>query len=194
MTKILCLHGYSQDSEIFRKQIGALRRACGKSTIFVFIDGPFKASDCDPTQNGFAFWNPKLSPEELFKNIDVSLSYIQDFITKNGPFDGAIGFSQGSTVITLFQKKYDFKFKFALCFSASKTVSAISSDWFTEKINTKCLHICGSNDEICPATISQDYMLKAYTDIEIYLHKGGHGVPLDKESKTKFKNFINTNC
>ena len=187
MTRILCLHGYTQDGDTLRRQIGALRKCFNKSTEFVFIEAPYKASDVDPTKSGLAFWHPS---GDLMEDIRGSVKYIHDYIRENGPFDGVLGFSQGSSVITIYQSFYNVSFKFALVFSASRIVSELTLNQLNHKIKTPCLHVCGENDDVCSTMISTNYMEHAYTDIKIYKHKGGHGIPLDKDSKILLKNFI----
>ena len=39
--KILCLHGYMQNADVFRKRTGALRRALKSTCEFVFLDAPY---------------------------------------------------------------------------------------------------------------------------------------------------------
>ncbi|KAA1476507.1 FSH1-domain-containing protein [Dentipellis sp. KUC8613] len=38
--RILMLHGYTQNADIFRKRLSALRKTCGKAIEFVFVDAP----------------------------------------------------------------------------------------------------------------------------------------------------------
>ena len=38
--RILCIHGYRQNSASFRQKLGAFRKACGKRAEYVFIDAP----------------------------------------------------------------------------------------------------------------------------------------------------------
>ena len=185
--RILCLHGYTQDGSILRAKMGALRKAFNKQTEFIYLNAPFKAMDENGVQNGFAFWNPK---GDILNDIEASLTYIHDFIQSNPPFDGVIGFSQGSSIITLYQFKYKHAFKFAIVISASKSVSALTINKEPCKIKSPCLHICGDNDDICSATTSSAYMTTYYDDISFLKHGGGHGMPLDKESKLNIKAFI----
>ena len=179
--RLLCLHGYSMDGDLLRRKLGALRKAFNKDYEFIFINGPFKAEE-----TGLAFWRPN---GNVASDIDQSLVYIHDYIQNHGPFDGVIGFSQGSSVITLYQSKYNVQFKVAVTISASQIVSKLTMDTLNT-INTPCLHICGVNDDICPSELSLQYMTRAYSKLTVYKHNGAHGIPLDKESKLYFKQFI----
>ncbi|EFJ40066.1 hypothetical protein VOLCADRAFT_121759 [Volvox carteri f. nagariensis] len=41
--KLLCLHGYMQNAEIFRSRLGSMRKALKSRVEFVFVDAPFEA-------------------------------------------------------------------------------------------------------------------------------------------------------
>lgn len=41
--RILCLHGYLQDSDGFRTKIGSMRKALKSRAEFVFVDAPYTA-------------------------------------------------------------------------------------------------------------------------------------------------------
>eukprot|EP00835_Amoeboradix_gromovi_P005193 NODE_465_length_8145_cov_0.434999.p4 type:complete len:191 gc:universal NODE_465_length_8145_cov_0.434999:210-782(+) len=186
MARILCLHGYTQDGEALRKQIGALRKSFRKDVEFVFINAPLEVKERDPNKSGLAFWHPD---GDVLKDVYDSLNFVKDFVERNGPFNGVLGFSQGSSVITLYQSHFQCNFEFALVFSASKIVSQLTSNQLNA-IDTPCLHVCGDTDYICPPSISSDYMKRAYKNISVYNHLGGHGIPLNKESKQILTEFI----
>ncbi|GFR40415.1 hypothetical protein Agub_g989, partial [Astrephomene gubernaculifera] len=51
--KLLCLHGYMQNAEIFRSRLGSMRKALKSRVEFVFVDAPFEAQglpDEDPDE------------------------------------------------------------------------------------------------------------------------------------------------
>ena len=41
--RILCLHGYLQNAEVFRSRLGSMRKALKSRAEFIFIDGPHLA-------------------------------------------------------------------------------------------------------------------------------------------------------
>ena len=43
----MCLHGYRQNSKIFREKIGGLRKALKKHAEFVFISAPNRLPESD---------------------------------------------------------------------------------------------------------------------------------------------------
>ncbi|KAF8912681.1 FSH1-domain-containing protein [Mucidula mucida] len=120
---ILVLHGYSQNAAIFSKRIGALRKQCGKSVDFVFLDGPivlqpvdlFGASSSNETSTegrlaelgaseAGATDDPALKPRGWYKanhdktkaiGLEDSLVLLRETL-KERKFDGVFGFSQGA--------------------------------------------------------------------------------------------------
>ena len=65
--RILCLHGYEQSKESFRKKTGALRRA-GKTHVaeFVFLDAPHESLPRDDSNSseGKAWYLPAISKDK----------------------------------------------------------------------------------------------------------------------------------
>ncbi|KAG2015343.1 hypothetical protein CC2G_008623 [Coprinopsis cinerea AmutBmut pab1-1] len=123
---VLVLHGYSQNSTIFSKRIGALRKECGKKVDFVFIDAPhilqpadlvFNSSRLeelglraevqaneaamadDPTLTPRAWWKP--NPERTkATGIEESIMSVREVLMSR-KFDGVFGFSQGAAFAAL---------------------------------------------------------------------------------------------
>eukprot|EP00944_MAST-04C_sp_MAST-4C-sp1_P009254 g9254.t1 len=124
-TRILCLHGYEQSKESFRKKTGALRRA-GKSHVaeFVFLDAPHESLPRDDSNSseGKAWYLPAISKDKKSSSTffeddsqgassggsrswnlpldestwTCSLAHIGKCFKEQGPFDGILGFSQGA--------------------------------------------------------------------------------------------------
>jgi hypothetical protein len=124
--RVLCLHGYEQNTESFRKKTGSLRRA-GKKHVeeFYFLQGPHKAlqrdgADAGETPEAYAWYLPQQSdaggnaffeddsqPQESSRSWSLpldcdtwnaSLGYIGKCFQDHGPFDGVLGFSQGAAM------------------------------------------------------------------------------------------------
>ncbi|GAX85192.1 hypothetical protein CEUSTIGMA_g12610.t1 [Chlamydomonas eustigma] len=62
--KLLCLHGYLQNSEVFRSRIGSVRKALKSRLEFEFVEGPYEAT--------FGRGISNTSSEETSENIDTS--------------------------------------------------------------------------------------------------------------------------
>mmetsp|Transcript_2147 Transcript_2147/g.3779 ORF Transcript_2147/g.3779 Transcript_2147/m.3779 type:complete len:237 (+) Transcript_2147:157-867(+) len=129
--RILCLHGYLQTAEVFRKRTGALRRALEKSNKsktpsqdpiqLLYLDAPLLVpdpnhSDDDKNNNnntastrlytpgGRSWWfaHGEQNGNSLeYQYWNETLTYIRSFCELNQPIHGILGFSQGATVAAL---------------------------------------------------------------------------------------------
>ena len=52
---MLCLHGFTQNADVFRKRTGAIRKALKSKVDFVFVDGPHSAAGAFPDAERRAF-------------------------------------------------------------------------------------------------------------------------------------------
>ncbi|CEL10308.1 hypothetical protein ASPCAL13429 [Aspergillus calidoustus] len=96
--RILCLHGAGSSGAILERQMSNLRRELDPSFELVFVDGPFECGrgpGVSQYQTGPFFSHTQgYSPA----NMAQALSYLEDILEDEGPFDGIFGFSQGSAV------------------------------------------------------------------------------------------------
>lgn len=101
--KILFLHGYAQNSTIFKSKTGVLRKALGNIGFECFFPNGLLVVQTDnnlPIDKTFGedslrcWW--KASDDRLvYDGLDDTLSYLEKLSIENGPFDGIFGFSQG---------------------------------------------------------------------------------------------------
>lgn len=112
--KILCIHGYRQNAEVFKQKTGSFRKMVHKWAEFTFITAPHKVlyvSDLetdkvdvqqspDAEQYGW-FFN---RDDHTFRGIrkggpaigfEESIAVVEETFNTHGPFDGILGFSQG---------------------------------------------------------------------------------------------------
>ncbi|CAF0783637.1 unnamed protein product [Didymodactylos carnosus] len=129
--RILCLHGYRQNSTIFREKTGSLRKLLKKHADLIYIDAPHlipettaelvestnsEAANSEEhnhqqvdrsNQRGwwFSTSNQTYDPLKLTdcdKGFQESIEYVTNFIqSQTEPFDGILGFSQGASFVTL---------------------------------------------------------------------------------------------
>ncbi|KAG2055547.1 FSH1-domain-containing protein [Suillus hirtellus] len=122
-TKVLMLHGHSQNASIFSKRLGALRKSMGKGIEMVFIDGPIvllpvdlngassaasfaalgaseaNATSSDPLTTPRAWW--KTNPEKTIAHgLEESILLLRDILQRDR-YDGVFGFSQGAAMAAL---------------------------------------------------------------------------------------------
>jgi len=119
--KVLVLHGYSQNANIFGKRIAALRKSFGKDLELVFVDAPHVLEPVDLTGHGTsldalgaheastASEDPALKPRGWWRSdvtrmrtdgLEESLAFLRD-ILRTQRFEGVLGFSQGAALAAL---------------------------------------------------------------------------------------------
>ncbi|KAJ5115818.1 hypothetical protein N7456_000166 [Penicillium angulare] len=97
--RILCLHGYGTNSEVLEYQISGLRKAADLSWDFHYQSGEVVCSAAPGIESVFP--GPFYCYTREFDPEGVSTSYavLDKTIEENGPFEGALGFSQGAATI-----------------------------------------------------------------------------------------------
>ncbi|KAG2497705.1 hypothetical protein HYH03_004442 [Edaphochlamys debaryana] len=112
--KLLCLHGYLQNAEVFRSRIGSLRKGLKSRVEFVFVDGPFEAQGLPGDEEevgggagGRSWWQwtdsgPAGRPSKAasYTGWDVARTALVAALREHQP-DGLLGFSQGATAAAL---------------------------------------------------------------------------------------------
>jgi len=113
------LHGYAQNAVVFYKRLGAIRRACGKTIDFVFVDAPLVLQPADlaifdsKALNAEEATPQSKSPEDTPRGwwkadpdrskavgLEESLLALKDVLMKD-TYDGVFGFSQGAGMAAL---------------------------------------------------------------------------------------------
>lgn len=211
--KILVLHGYRQNAEIFKQRTGSLRKMINKWAEFTYITAPHKVllvddindiqkgDPLDEEQYGWFFNRENLINRGVLKGgpaqgFEESVKLIENTFEKDGPFDGILGFSQGACFLGLLcdlqQRGLLNKhvvFNFAILISGFKSNSLVHLKYYKEKIDIPTLHVFGENDEIIPTEFSED-LSECFTDPNIIRHPGGHFVPASSAQKEGYTTFI----
>lgn len=113
--RVLCLPGYQQSPEAFRKKTGALRSHVKKLVDFEWVAAPLKVPPYSRTTNPeghdidviekvsswYDFNQFYAGKSSSYYGIDESLRYIDHLFATKGPFDGVLGFSQGAAMTVL---------------------------------------------------------------------------------------------
>lgn len=124
--RVLCLHGYVQNGEIFRQKTGSIRKVL-KSCHFVYVDAPHSAAeaafsnaseyDADAGSTTGASVGPRgwwhaaengnrgatqefVRPgqSQRYAGWEESLAFVREAAEELGPFHGVLAFSQGCAV------------------------------------------------------------------------------------------------
>ncbi|KAI9093679.1 hypothetical protein K1719_027128 [Acacia pycnantha] len=103
--KILCLHGFRTSGSFLNKQISKWDPSLFDQFDLVFPDGKFPAGGKSDIEGIFPppyfEWFQFNKEFTEYTNLEECISYLCEYITTNGPFDGLLGFSQGATLSAL---------------------------------------------------------------------------------------------
>ncbi|XP_074369166.1 rhodanese-like domain-containing protein 6 isoform X2 [Apium graveolens] len=99
--KLLCLHGFRTSGCILEIQLRKWPKSVLDQLELVFPDAPFTSTGKSQVEGFFdpPFYEWFQSSNKEFTeyvDFDKPVEYIQECITKHGPIDGLLGFSQGS--------------------------------------------------------------------------------------------------
>merc|ERR1712131_383758 len=121
--RILCIHGYRQNSNSFREKTGALRKLLKKQVELVYMSAPHRVPAAeaqmtgqenggagaggDEDQRGWWFSDPQKQsfdagqqcPSSL--GLEESVEAVRAAVKDLGPFDGVLGFSQGAALVAM---------------------------------------------------------------------------------------------
>ncbi|KAK9476197.1 serine hydrolase FSH [Lipomyces japonicus] len=202
MGKVLLLHGFTQSGDLFSKKTGALRKGLLKlGFTSAYPTAPIKLAVPDSSdpferaslqgagigEDSFAWWT-KDDVVNDYVGMDDSFTFLTEYIAKEGPFDGVIGFSQGAALAGVLTTQIRTllpshpEFKFAVLYSGYASPLPQHQKYYDPLISTPSLHVIGSLDTIVAEPRSlQLYDAAEPSTRELYRHPGGHFVPSQKE-------------
>ncbi|CAK7347216.1 unnamed protein product [Dovyalis caffra] len=206
--RFLCLHGFRTSGEILKKQVHKWPESVLQKLDLVYLDGPFPAqgkSDVegifDPPYYEWFQFNKVQIPMLIhvsrwfdfddgfvlefneYINFDECLAYIEDFMIKNGPFDGLLGFSQGAilsaglpgmqaTGMALTKVP---KIKFLIIIGGAMFKSpSLAEKAYGSPVECASLHFLGETDFLKPYGME---LLKSCVDPVVIHHPKGHTIP-----------------
>jgi len=105
--KVLFLHGFRQSGDTLIKKTGSFRKILKPYVDFVYITAPHYLED-DPVDGKTYYWwdagdSDYISTKKYIGDKE-SIRYVIEFIKKEGPFDGIIGYSQGAVLASILCK------------------------------------------------------------------------------------------
>ncbi len=205
--RILCVHGYRQNDQIFREKTGAFRKLVKAVVDFVFVSAPHVvpepenlARDARTQERGWWFSRADHSynatdAADICLGYEESIEMLEAYFEKEGPFDGILSFSQGASLVSLLaaEKLMDptskVKFRFAILVSGFKSALTAHQNAYATPIACPSLHIFGDSDSVIPVHLSVD-LAEAFTSAYTFRHSGGHYVPASAELKAILVNFL----
>lgn len=198
MIRILCLHGYRQNKELFAKSAASLANKLKKIVVFEYINSPYLIGE---NEIGYEAgvdrrkWWSLQSKGELFEPIHYDLmndatQYVADYYNSK-QFDGILGFSQGSVVVQFLLLKKMIKPKFAILIG---TFPITDPDWahIEFKVDVPLLFCIGERDELVPEAKTRELLDKLTVPFQICKYTGGHYVPSNSDAIKEITDFIVT--
>ncbi|ESW30381.1 hypothetical protein PHAVU_002G149000 [Phaseolus vulgaris] len=203
--RILCLHGFRTSGEILKQLVLRWPEPVIQKLDLVFLDGQFPAQGRSDVEGIFDppyyEWFQANEDFSEYRNFEACLAYIEDYMLKNGPFDGVLGFSQGAILAAALPGmqaqgvalgKVD-KIKFLIVISGAKFggnkfgMPKLASNAFSKPIDCLSLHIIGEKDFMKEESVA---LLGAFQNPVVIHHPRGHTVPkLDDNSLETMVNF-----
>ncbi|WBW72155.1 serine hydrolase-like [Schizosaccharomyces osmophilus] len=199
--KVLCLHGYGESGNLLSVKMRALREQLVNDVEFYFPTGPIKLSN-DKGQAGYSDEDSEDSFDEASttwgwwrideygdsQTLEPKFSYghLASYICKHGPFDGIMGFSQGSNLaanlamfatLPKYQEYFGQKqFRFGIFFSGYYRALAIDGETHEIKLKMPTLHFLGKYDNVL-STESSTTLIQICEDSQVLFHPGAHQIP-----------------
>lgn len=205
--KVLCLHGYRQNSKIFRERSGGFRKLFKKNIDFTFVTAPHVIPEDDnlarpeeDREKGWWFSRPGKSYNALDKT-DISTGYqdslqvVKEKFASEGPFDGIMGFSQGAAFAALLcilqsnPTEEGVRFKFAILVAGFMSLVSPHAVLYSTPIDCPSFQTIGATDGIIPTQSSED-LLATFINPVAYRHDGGHYIPSSPHLRTALLEFI----
>ncbi|KAH7860340.1 hypothetical protein Vadar_012334 [Vaccinium darrowii] len=165
----------------------------------VFVDGPFPAEGVEGEYEWCAF-EPNKDFSDSYRKFDGCVAFLEDCLTRMGPFDGLMGFSQGASVTAVLPGMQAEgvaltsvpKIKFVMLIGGFKFGGSIfpapnlAKNAFSSPIQCPSLHILSEKDRWKP-----DELLDSFVDPFVLHHPEGHVVPkLDEKGLEIMLEFI----
>jgi len=213
--KILCIHGYRQNGEVFRTKTGSFRKMVHKWAQFIYLTAPHKVIQVDnmdalentdvgqaidEEQYGWFFNRDDKTYRGIRKGgpaigFEDSVDLIEQAFEKEGPFDGVMGFSQGACFVGLLCDLQHrgltkhIKFDFAIMASGFKSQSLPHMKYYMDTINLPTLHIFGESDKVIPTEMSEA-LSNCFENPLVVRHEGGHYLPASAPQKHDYQKFF----
>eukprot|EP00195_Chlamydomonas_chlamydogama_P011637 CAMPEP_0202913136 /NCGR_PEP_ID=MMETSP1392-20130828/59652_1 /ASSEMBLY_ACC=CAM_ASM_000868 /TAXON_ID=225041 /ORGANISM="Chlamydomonas chlamydogama, Strain SAG 11-48b" /LENGTH=261 /DNA_ID=CAMNT_0049604281 /DNA_START=140 /DNA_END=925 /DNA_ORIENTATION=+ len=197
--KLLCLHGYLQNSEVFKSRIGSMRKGMKSRLEFEFVQAPYEAQALGSAaeeqgveQGGRSWWQwtdvgPEGRPSRAahYTGWEAALDVLVAAIKEHRP-DGILGFSQGATATALLLAclpKVDLGDvphpKFAIMVAGFLPRDPSYARILTSaRPAVRSLFVYGTNDALVPPERTQQ-LIDTFEPscVNTYVHGGAHLVP-----------------
>lgn len=210
-SKLLLMHGYVQNAEVFSSRTSNLRskalKVAGQGKLeFTFAESPLKvhaslASE-DSNLDGRGWYNPReaIDGNSSVRPVDSSsyvgweepLDNLRSLTREQGPFMGLLAFSQGGVLAAVLLSEMRSQMRFGIfvsCFCPlDPAVRALIQADEHEPIDVPTLHVIGNADPFVKEERSIQ-LAKLFKNPVVVTHDGGH-IMIPKELFGDVKDFL----
>ncbi|EOA13872.1 hypothetical protein CARUB_v10026973mg [Capsella rubella] len=191
--RILCLHGFRTSGRILRAIIlNKWPETVLRNLDLDFLDAPFPATGKSDVERFFdpPYYEWYQANKELkeYKNFEECLAYVEDYMIKNGPFDGLLGFSQGAFLTAAIPGMQEQgtaltkvpKVKFLVIISGAKLPGLIFGEpkaavnAFSSPVRCPSLHFIGERDFL---KTEGEALVKSFVEPVVIRHTSAHTIP-----------------
>lgn len=217
--RVLCIHGYRQNSGSFREKTGALRKLLKKHVELIYLsaphsvaqasseDAPEKENKLGPSPGGDedpkGWWFSDIHARsfsaqqkcEESLGLEESVTAVREAVKVQGPFDGILGFSQGAAFVAMLcslqeQKlEPEFNFRFAVLVAGFRSACNEHQKFYNSPLQIPSLHVFGLEDRVIPDNMSRE-LLPSFQDAQVLVHPGGHFVPAASAHRQSYQDFL----
>lgn len=195
-SRVLCLHGLGGNSTHMKWMCSTTllkpSSALAEMLDVTFMDAPMPCKMFPSIAENFPSTMPCFEWKDFCGDYTRGIHHIMRYCQKNGPFDGIIGFSEGTVALRLLlamQQRGELatNFKYAICIG-----SLVLEDWMKglgvnaddlmsiggEKIPIPMAYIYCADDEVAEQFPASTKETQYFSNVRVVRHEsGGHVVP-----------------
>ncbi|KAI8319077.1 hypothetical protein GQ54DRAFT_318719 [Martensiomyces pterosporus] len=213
--KILCLHGFAENAELFKIKSRNFRKVVGDSADLVYVDAPIdvgalrltseELAAADPKNDfsNFAWWWVKNGKNPELRGIEECLTVIGNVLNEQGPFDGIVGFSQGAAFAVVISALLDGckgslsfgvevshpPIKFLLLAGAYRLDMPQYQYLYEKRFSMPSMHMMGTYDTVIEISRSQK-LLECFDSPVVFEFVGGHFMPQTPKCAREMRAFL----
>jgi len=205
--------GSTQSGSLFNIKTTHLEKALKKAIPGVRLLYPTAPFEEPASSNKWTWWHAESLGSE-YSGLPKTFNNIVSVLDHEGPVDGIIGFSQGAAAGAMVAALLDHgrndatskildsdiiselkhpPLKFLVCYSGFKASWPMYRPFYEPCIGTPSLHVIGSLDTVVEEGMSRD-LADCFQHGNVYLHPGGHIVPISKREVDAVVHFVAGAC
>lgn len=166
MKKIVCLHGYSMNSEWLQSWLEPIQQQLGNDYQLLYPQGPI---ECPPEEvramtrrfgmplpeerigsgKNWCWYRADEQKPPTYHQIETTFDYLSDYFAKHGPINGIIGWSQGAVMTAIlagFKDEQHYPFNWAILCGGFLPGDRRYRPLFDAPLNIPTLHVTGEKE------------------------------------------------